>query len=57
MRKMISLAVMVFGTIGGWIGALMDHGNWIGLTSIALSFVGCFVGVWAGYKIGQYIGL
>lgn len=50
---MIFLGVTIFGTLGGWIGAAMDHGNWFGAWSILLGGVGSFVGIWAGYKAGQ----
>lgn len=53
---MIFLGVTIFGTIGGWIGALVfDHGNWFGVWSIFLSVIGSFFGVWIGFKAGQYI--
>ena len=42
------------GIVGGWLGALMDGGNWLGGWSILLSGVGSLVGIWAGYKAGKY---
>ena len=56
MKLMITLGIIVCGTIGGWLGAAMDHGNWFGLLSLFLSTVGSFVGIWVGYKASQYIG-
>ena len=57
MKTMIFLGVTIFGTVGGWLGALMDHGNWFGGWSILLSTVGSIFGVWVGYKVAQnYIG-
>ena len=53
MKLMIWIGILVGGTIGGWIGALMTHGNWFSLTSILLSGVGSIAGVFAGYKIGK----
>lgn len=50
---MIFIGIGVFGTVGGWLGAAMDHGNWLGGWSILLGGVGSLVGVWAGYKAGQ----
>jgi uncharacterized membrane protein YfcA len=55
MKLMITLGIVVFGTIGGWIGALMDHGNWFGFWSLLLSTIGSIAGVWIGYRVGQYI--
>lgn len=53
MKLMIFLGITVFSTIGGWLGASMDHGNWLGGWSILLGVVGSFFGVWAGYKASQ----
>lgn len=53
MKLMISLGLLIGGTIGGWIGELMTKGNWFSMTSILLSGVGSIVGIWAGYKIAK----
>ncbi|HEX7632756.1 MAG TPA: hypothetical protein VF401_00355 [Candidatus Saccharimonadales bacterium] len=57
MKLMIFIGITIFGTLGGWLGALMDHGNWLGGWSILLGAVGSFFGIWVGYKAGQYSGL
>jgi hypothetical protein len=57
MKLMIFLGVTIFGIIGGWIGAAIDHGNWFGTASILIGTVGSLFGVWAGYKAGQNLGL
>lgn len=57
MKLLIIIAVTVCGLVGGWLGALLDNGNWFGLWSILLSVVGSFVGVWVGFKAGQYFDL
>ncbi len=57
MKLMITLGIFIGGSLGGWLGAAMDHGNWFGAASILLSAVGSFAGVWAGYKAGQNLGL
>jgi hypothetical protein len=56
MKLMIYLGIGVFGTVGGWLGAALDHGNWFGAWSIILGAVGSLFGIWAGYKAGQSIG-
>jgi uncharacterized membrane protein YeaQ/YmgE (transglycosylase-associated protein family) len=53
---MISIGILVVSTLFGWIGALLDHGNWFGAASIILGIVGSFVGIWAGYRAGKYLG-
>lgn len=54
---MIFLGIIVFGTIGSWLGAVIDGGNWFGLWSILFGTIGSFFGVWAGFKVGQYSGV
>ena len=57
MKTMIFLGVTIFGTVGGWLGALMDKGNWLGGWSILFSTVGSFFGIWVGYKVAKnYLG-
>ncbi len=53
MKLVIWLGIFIGGTVGGWLGAAMDHGNWFGAWSILLGTVGSFAGIWAGYKISQ----
>lgn len=53
MKKYISLGVLIFGSLGGWLGTVMDKGNGFGGWAIFLTLVGSLLGVWAGYKIGQ----
>ena len=50
---MILIGVTVCGTLGGWLGAALSHGNWFGGWSILLGAVGSFAGIWVGYKAGQ----
>jgi hypothetical protein len=53
MKKAIWIGILVGGTVGGWIGALMTHGNWFSISSILLSGVGSIAGIWAGYKFAK----
>ena len=55
MKLMIMLGLITGGIVGGWLGELVDHGNWFGGWSILLSTVGSIIGVWLGFKAGQYI--
>jgi hypothetical protein len=48
---MIWIGILIGGTIGGWIGALMTHGNWFSITSIVLSGLGSIAGILIGYKL------
>lgn len=53
MKKLISLGVLIFGSLGGWIGTNLDHGNAFGGWAILFTAVGSFFGIWVGYKIAQ----
>lgn len=57
MKLLIIVSLTIFGTLGGYIGALLDHGNWLGGWSILFTAVGSFFGIWAGYKVGQNFGV
>jgi hypothetical protein len=54
MKLMIFIGATVFGGVGSWIGALMSHNNYFSSTSILLSAIGSLLGIWVGYKAGQY---
>jgi hypothetical protein len=49
------LSIGIFGTVGAWLGALVDGGNWFGAWSILGTAVGGFFGIWVGYKLNQYL--
>jgi hypothetical protein len=57
MKLMIFLGITLTSTLGGWLGALMSHGNWLSGWSILLGTIASFPGIWLGYKIAQYLGL
>ncbi|MDB5169483.1 MAG: hypothetical protein JWO41_839 [Candidatus Saccharibacteria bacterium] len=57
MKFMILVGITIGGAVGGWLGALMSHGNYLSGWSILLSTVGSFAGIWAGYKAGQNMGM
>jgi hypothetical protein len=53
MKKLIYLGIAIGGTLGGWLGSLLDHGNAIGGWSILGGTIGSLIGIWAGYKLGS----
>lgn len=56
MKLMITIGIFLGGTVGGWLGALLGHGNWLSGWSIMLSGFGSLAGIWAGYVAAQYLG-
>ena len=56
MKLMITIGIFLGGSIGGWLGSLISHGNWLSGWSIMLSTLGSLAGIWVGYKAAQYIG-
>jgi len=56
MKLMISLGLLIFGSLGGWLGTVMDHGNGFGGWAILFSTLGSFLGIWIGYKVYQNWG-
>lgn len=53
MKLMISLGVLIFSSLGAWLGTVMDHGNGFGGWAILLTAIGGFVGIWVGFKAGK----
>jgi hypothetical protein len=52
-KKYITMGIIIFSTLGAWLGSMMDHGNLFGMWGILLGGVGGLVGVWAGYTLGN----
>lgn len=56
MHKMVKLLFAFFGSIiGGWVGASLDHNDWVSFPSIFLSIVGVAGGIWLAYKLDDFI--
>jgi len=53
MKSLIYIGIGIGGTVGGWLGALVSHGNFLSGWSILGTAIGSFIGLWAGYKIGS----
>jgi hypothetical protein len=53
MKLAISIGVLVFSSLGAWLGSLMDHGNGFGGWAILWSTAGGFIGIWVGYKFAK----
>lgn len=54
-KTYIWIGIFIGGAIGGWLGAALDHGNYLGFLSIIMSGAGSIAGVFAGYKLGNSI--
>jgi len=53
-KTLIWIGVFIGSTIGGWLGALVSHGDWFSWQSIAGGAIGSFAGIYAGFKASQY---
>mgnify|MGYP006866198587 CR=1 FL=1 len=51
-KKLITIGMIVGGIVGGYIPSLWDA-NMFSMSSVILSAVGGFAGIWAGYKLGE----
>lgn len=52
-KTYIWIGIFIGSTVGSLIGSALDHGNFVGIWGLLLGTVGAFVGVWAGYKLGN----
>ncbi|MFA5004106.1 MAG: SoxR reducing system RseC family protein [Candidatus Saccharimonadales bacterium] len=53
MKLLIYIGLTVGTFLGSWLGAIPDHGNWLGGWSILGSLIGGIAGIWVGYKISK----
>ena len=50
-KHFVYIGATVGGVAGGWLGGLLDHGNFLGVWGILLSGVGGIVGIVVAYKL------
>ena len=53
-KRLIYLGIFIGSGLGSWIGSALDHGNFFGVWGIVLGGVGALLGVWGGYKLGNW---
>lgn len=54
-KTLIWLGIFIGTAVGGWLGALVSGGNWFSWQSILGTALGGFLGIYAGYKLNEYI--
>jgi hypothetical protein len=54
-KTLIWIGLIVGSTVGGWLGALLSHGNWLSWQSVLGDTLGALLGIYAGYKAHTYI--
>lgn len=52
-KTIIYIGLFVGSSLGGWLGSLLDGGNWLGGWSILGDTIGAFAGIWIGYKLSR----
>lgn len=56
-RMFIYAGITLGGLVGGYLPVVMWHSSSFGVASIVGGIVGGFVGLWAGFKVYQYLDL
>jgi uncharacterized membrane protein YeaQ/YmgE (transglycosylase-associated protein family) len=54
MKLVMSISILFFGSVFGYVGQLMDHGAIFGGWSILLGTIGSFAGIWVAVKLRRY---
>jgi uncharacterized membrane protein YeaQ/YmgE (transglycosylase-associated protein family) len=54
-KTLIYIFLLIGSIAGGWIPTLWGAGA-LSFQSLLGGFVGALLGIWAGYKLGRYIG-
>jgi len=54
-KTLIWLGVFIGSTAGAWLGGLVSNGNLLSWQSLLGTALGSFAGIYAGYKLGQYM--
>ncbi len=52
-KALVWIGIFIGSTIGGWLGALLAHGNWLSWQSIFGGAIGSFAGIYASFKSSQ----
>lgn len=52
-KQYITFGVLIFSTVGAWLGSMLDNGNLFGIWGILLGAAGGLAGIWLGYKLGN----
>jgi uncharacterized membrane protein YfcA len=53
-KGLMSLFIIIFGTIGAYIPVWFFHQDDFSIASILMSGVGSIFGIWAAYKLSNY---
>jgi hypothetical protein len=57
MKLMIYVGAFVGSIVGSWLPVVLLHQGWLSGAAIIGGFVGMGVGIWAGWKAGDWIDL
>ncbi|HMK92274.1 MAG TPA: hypothetical protein VK576_04685 [Thermoleophilia bacterium] len=56
-KTLVYAGVTIGGVIGAYLPVVLFDASALGLASLAGSFVGGIVGLWAGYRLYRYLDL
>lgn len=56
-KTFIYAGITMGGLLGAYLPVMLFHASALGIASLAGSTIGGFVGLWAGYKVYQYLDL
>jgi hypothetical protein len=56
-KTLVYAGAMLGGLVGGYLPVVLFHASALGWISIVGGIVGGFVGLWAGFKLYQYLDI
>jgi len=56
-KTLVYAGITIGGLIGAYLPVVLVNASALGLASLACSVVGSIIGLWAGYRLYQYLDL
>jgi hypothetical protein len=55
-KTFVWIGIFIGSSAGSWLGAVLGDGSLFSWQSLVGGTLGAFVGIYAGFKLGQYLG-